>query len=90
MKAVQIVTGILAAGLAAAFLSGANWAHNADIDSARYIVSGDAIIIAGAVAGALFVVLAARLIYLGVRPTRHQGSGSEQSPARSGPAVPAA
>ncbi len=89
MRAVQIITGSLAAGLAAAFLSGAVWAQNADIDSARYIVSGDAITAVGAVAGALFLVLAASLFYLGVRPRRDRDEGAMR-PVRDKPAAPAA
>jgi hypothetical protein len=68
MKAGRIIAGVLAAGLAAAFLGGADWAQGADIASADYVVSGDAITVAGAVLGALFVALAARLVYTGLRP----------------------
>lgn len=64
MKALQIVTGALAAGLAAAFLAGAFWAQDTAIDWNHYFLSADAVSIAGAVLGALFVVLAARLTYL--------------------------
>jgi len=83
MKAGRIVTGSLAAGLAAAFLGGADWAQNADIASADYIVSGDAITVAGAVLGALFLALAALLIYTGVRPERDRDVGAEGPPARA-------
>jgi len=69
MKAVQIVTGSLAAGLAAAFISGAFWAHDATIDPDRYLVSGDVISVVGAVAGALLLALAAGLFYRAVRPS---------------------
>ena len=86
MRAVQIITGSLAAGLAAAFLSGAVWAQNADIDSARYVVSGDAITAFGAVAGALFLVLAAVLFYRGVRPRGDRNVGATRASARAKPA----
>ena len=69
MKALQIVTGSLAAGLAAAFLGGAFWAQDANIDPDRYLVSGDVISVVGAVAGALFLALAAGLFYRAVRPS---------------------
>jgi hypothetical protein len=82
MKALKIIAGSLAAALAAAFLAGAVWAHNADIDSADYIVSNDVITAAGAAGGALFLVLAAWLIYLGVRPRRNRGLAAEAAPAR--------
>jgi hypothetical protein len=68
MKALQIVTGSLAAGLAAAFLGGAFWAQDANIDPDRYLVSGDVISVVGAVAGALLLMLAAGLFYRAVRP----------------------
>jgi hypothetical protein len=68
MKALKVITGSVAAGLAAAFLGGAFWAQDADIDSDRYLVSGDVITVVAAVAGALFVVLAAGLFYRAVRP----------------------
>lgn len=90
MRAVQIITGSLAAGLAAAFLSGAVWAQNADIDSARYVVSGDAITAVGAVAGALFLVIAACLFYLGVRPRRDRDVGVMRPSVRDKPSAPAA
>ena len=61
MNALQIVTGSLAAGLAAAFLGGAFWAQDANIDPHRYLVSGDVISVVGAVAGALLLMLAAGL-----------------------------
>ena len=69
MKALQIVTGSLAAGLAAAFLSGALWAQDANVDADRYLVSGDVISVVGAVAGALLLALAAGLFYRAVRPS---------------------
>ena len=69
MKALQIVTGSLAAGLAAAFISGAFWAQDATIDPDRYLVSGDVISVVGAVAGALLLALAAGLFYRAVRPS---------------------
>ncbi len=69
MKALQIVTGSLAAGLAAAFLGGAFWAQDAAIDPDRYLVSGDVISVVSAVAGALFLALAAGLLYRVVRPS---------------------
>jgi hypothetical protein len=67
MKALQIITGSLAAGLAAALLAGAFWAQDANIDPDRYLVSGDVISVVGAVGGALFVALAAGLFYRAVR-----------------------
>jgi hypothetical protein len=69
MKALQIVTGTLAAGLAAAFVGGAFWAQDANIDPDRYVVSGDVISVVGAVAGALLLALAAGLFYRAVRPS---------------------
>ena len=48
MKALQIVTGSVAAGLAAAFLGGAFWAQDANIDPDRYVVSGDVISVVSA------------------------------------------
>ena len=69
MKALQIVTGSLAAGLAAAFLGGAFWAQNANIDPDRYLVSGDVISVLGGVAGALFLALAAVFFFRAVRPS---------------------
>jgi hypothetical protein len=68
MKATKIITGSLAAGLAAALLGGAFWAQHTEIDSDRYIVSGDLNSVVGAVGGALFLALAAALIYRGARP----------------------
>jgi hypothetical protein len=68
MKAAKIITGSLVAGLAAALLAGAFWAQNTDLDSDRYIVSGDVISVVGAVGGALCLALAAGLIYRCVRP----------------------
>lgn len=64
MKALQIVTGLTAAGLAAAFLAGAVWAQRTGIDWDHYFLSADAVSIAGAALGALFVALAARLTSL--------------------------
>jgi hypothetical protein len=69
MKALQIITGSLAAGLAAAFLGGAFWAQDANIDADRYLISGDVITVVAAVAGALFVALAAGLFYRAARPS---------------------
>jgi hypothetical protein len=69
MKALQIVTGSLAAGLAAAFLGGAFWAQDANIDPDRYLVSGDVISVVAAVGGALFTALALGLFYRAVRPS---------------------
>jgi hypothetical protein len=70
MKALQIITATVAAGLAAAFLGGAFWAQDANIDPDRYLVTGDVITVVAAVAGALFVALAAGLFYRAVRPER--------------------
>jgi hypothetical protein len=67
MKAARIITGTIAAGLAAALLAGAFWAQDTDIDSDRYVVSGDVISLVGAVGGALCIVLAANLIFRGAR-----------------------
>jgi hypothetical protein len=67
MKAANILSAILTAGLAAAFLGGAAWGHNADIDSDRYLISNDVITAVGAFGGALFLALTARFFYLGVR-----------------------
>jgi hypothetical protein len=88
MKALKFIIGSIAAGLAAAFLGGAVWAHNAHIDPDRYIVSNDVITAAGAVGGALFLILAARLFYVGLRPERKQYSPTEAS--RSHRAAPTA
>jgi hypothetical protein len=90
MKAGKIITGSLAAGLAAAFLGGAVWGHNADVDWDRYIINGDVVTAVGAVGGALFLVLAARLIYLGVRPRRDRDVGAEEPRSRAHPAAPTA
>ncbi len=91
MKAVHLVTGSLAAGLAAAFVGGAFWAQDTDVDSARYLLSGDAITVAGAVLGALFAVLAARLLYAGVRTGRdRRGGAAHTSSARTSAPVPPA
>jgi hypothetical protein len=68
MKTARIITGSLAAGLAAAFLSGAFWAQDAHIDSDRYLISGDVISVVGAVGGALLLALAAGLFYRAARP----------------------
>jgi hypothetical protein len=67
MKALNYITATLAAGLAAAFLGGAFWAQNANFDSDRYLVSGDAITVLAAVGGALFLALAAGLVYRAAR-----------------------
>ena len=69
MKALQIITGSLAAGLAAALLGGAFWAQDANIDPDRYLVGGEVISAVGAVGGALFLALAAGLFYRAVRPS---------------------
>jgi hypothetical protein len=90
MKVGRIISGSIAAGLAAAFLGGADWAQSADVASADYIVSGDAITVAGAVLGALFLALAALLIYTGVRPSRDRDLGADGPAARGNPAAPAA
>jgi hypothetical protein len=68
MKALQLTTASVTAGLAAAFISGVFWAQNANIDSDRYLVSGDVISVVAGVAGALFVALTAGLVYRAVRP----------------------
>jgi hypothetical protein len=68
MRTLTIITGSLAAGLAAALLAGAFWAQDADIDSGRYLVSGDVISVVGAVGGAFFVALAAGLFLRVARP----------------------
>jgi hypothetical protein len=68
MKTLQIITATVAAGLAAAFLGGAFWAQDANIDPDRYVVSGDVITVVAAVVGALFVALAAGLVYRAARP----------------------
>ncbi len=67
MKALQLTTASLTAGLAAALLGGAFWAQDANIDSDRYLVSGDVITVVAAVGGALFVALTAGLIYRAAR-----------------------
>ena len=69
MKTLSIITASFAASLAAAFLGGAFWAQDANIDSDRYLVSGDVITGVAAVLGALFVVLAAGLFYRAIRPS---------------------
>ena len=67
MKAANILSAILTAGLAAAFLGGAVWGHNAAIDSDRYLISNDVVTATGALGAALFLALTARFFYLGVR-----------------------
>jgi hypothetical protein len=67
MKALQLTTATVTAGLAAAFIGGAFWAQDANIDSDRYLISGDVISVVGAVAGALFVALTAGLVYHAAR-----------------------
>jgi uncharacterized membrane protein YfcA len=67
MKALQITTASLTAGLAAALLSGAFWAQNANIDWDRYFVNADLVSAVGAVGGALFVALTAGLVYRAAR-----------------------
>ena len=69
MKALTIITATLAAGLAAAFVGGAVWGYNADIDSERYLISNDVVTAAGAVGGAVFLALAAHLFRRGTRPS---------------------
>ncbi len=90
MKAVQIITGSLAAGLAAAFLGGAAWGQNAVVDWDRYIISGDVVTVVGAVGGALLLALAALLIYLGVRPRRDRDVSAGGASARVHRGAPAA
>ena len=68
MKALQIVTGGLAVGLAAAF-SVAPSGPRTPTSTSTYIVSGDVISVVGAVAGALLLALAAGLFYRAVRPS---------------------
>ena len=70
MKAARITTATLFAGLAAAFLGGAVWGHNADIDSATYLITNDVITAAGAVGAAICLAIAARLFYRSARPSR--------------------
>ena len=67
MKALQLTTAGVTAGLAAALLGGAFWAQNANIDSDRYLVSGDVITVVAAVGGALFLAVTAGLIYRAAR-----------------------
>ena len=67
MRTANILSAILTAGLAAAFLAGAVWGHNADIDSDRYLITNDVITAVGAAGGALFLALTARFFHLGVR-----------------------
>jgi hypothetical protein len=67
MKALQITTASLTAGLAAALLAGAFWAQNANIDWDDYFVNADLVSAVGAVGGALFVALTAGLIYRAFR-----------------------
>ena len=67
MNAARVITGSIAAGLAAAFLAGAFWAQGADIDSDRYVISGDVISIVGALGGALCLALAGNLFYRAAR-----------------------
>ena len=74
MKALSIITASVTAGLAAALLSGAIWAQNANIDWDRYFSSADVVTVAGAVGGALLVALTAGLIYRGFRPQLRSGS----------------
>lgn len=69
MKAARITTATLFAGLTAAFLGGAVWGHNADIDSATYLITNDVITAVGAVGAAICLAIAARLFYRGVHPT---------------------
>jgi hypothetical protein len=90
MKAVQIITGSLAAGLAAAFLAGAAWGQNADITWDPYIINGDVVTVVGAVGGALLLALAALLLYLGVRPRRDRDVSAEGPSSRARPGAPAA
>ena len=68
MKALSIITASVTAGLAAALLSGAIWAQNANIDWDRYFASADVVTVAGAVGGALLVALT------GFRPQLRSGS----------------
>jgi hypothetical protein len=67
MKAARIIFGTVAAGLAAALLSGAFWAQHSDIDWDRYLISDNVVSVVGAVGGALFVALAAGLFYRAAR-----------------------
>ena len=67
MKALQITTASLTAGLAAALLAGAFWAQHATIDWDDYFVNADLVSAVGAVGGALFVVLTGGLIYRAFR-----------------------
>jgi hypothetical protein len=67
MKAVQFITGTVAAGLAAALLAGAFWAQNATIDWDSYLISANLVSVVGAVGGALCLALAGSLIYRGAR-----------------------
>jgi hypothetical protein len=62
MKALQITTASVTAGLAAALLAGAVWAQNANIDWDRYIGNADLVTAVGAVGGALLVALTAGLV----------------------------
>jgi uncharacterized membrane protein YfcA len=67
MKALQITTASLTAGLAAALLAGAFWAQSANVDWDRYLVNADVVTAVGAFGGALFVALTAGLVYRAFR-----------------------
>jgi hypothetical protein len=67
MRTLQLTTASVTTGLAAAFIGGAFWAQDANIDSDRYVISGDVISVVGAIAGALFVGLTALLVYRAAR-----------------------
>ena len=90
MKALQIITGTLAAGLAAAFLAGAVWGHDAKVDWDPYIINGDVVTAAGAVGGAVSLALAVLLIYRGVRPSRDRAASAGDASARADLGAPTA
>ena len=67
MKALQITTASVTAGLAAALLAGAVWAQGANIDWDDYFANANVVTAVGAIGGALFVALTAGLVYRAFR-----------------------
>jgi uncharacterized membrane protein YfcA len=67
MKAMQITTASVTAGLAAALLSGTFWAQHANVDWDRYFINADLVSAVGAIGGAILVALTAGLVYRAFR-----------------------